>query len=368
MGRGFEDGGTGTTSCDRCGSPVAESMRYCPSCGASQESTDEPEQRRDRIDESEPRDHRTGWPNRDDRAQDRHSEPRSREPRYREEPPRDGSRRRDRSSPTRESGGSSHRSTAHDADRRILEDRIAAHLENGWELEHDFGDHAVLIRRSLGSSTNHLLIAFLTIWWTMGMGNVVYGAYHYFGNVERKVVRADGPAQTHAGTVRSPSQDRASRESSSSSGSSSPALLLFMVGLLWLLGLAFLLELSALASGFGLLLLLVGAALIPSVRRRFRDRDPITTNGRTRSVEERRADDPERPCTICRQPVEDGITRTYKEEFAVLGVPVVTLDSGENHYCPECTGLEAVKDGPEHGAGVEPSTADDAEREPSLER
>lgn len=35
----------------------------------------------------------------------------------------------------------------------------------------------------------HLLVALLTAWWTIGIGNVLYAAYCYFGKSPKKVVR-----------------------------------------------------------------------------------------------------------------------------------------------------------------------------------
>lgn len=50
-----------------------------------------------------------------------------------------------------------------------------------------------LVNREVGSAGGHLLVAVLTIWWTMGVGNLLYGAYKYLADSERTVVWKNGP-------------------------------------------------------------------------------------------------------------------------------------------------------------------------------
>jgi len=273
------------------------------------------------------------------------------------------------------------------SDRDRLEYRIATALEEGWELEHDFGDHAVLVRRSFGSAGTHVLIAIFTLWWTMGLGNAVYAAIRYLGSEERKIVRPDGttpadtdrygsvpvdqrsvndrPVRTHPRPSETRDNDRIVEESAqwTSDSGSSPVALLFAVGFLWIIGVALLAELSLVASGFGLLFLVMGAAMIPSVRQRIRDREPITTNGMNKTVEERPVSDPDRLCSICRQPIDEGVKRTYREELTLLGVSLATTDTGENYYCWGCLDLEEDKRVPSEtpNARSEPTAEQDVE-------
>lgn len=75
--------------------------------------------------------------------------------------------------------------------RREIEDAIAT----GWRIESEGPGRVVLVKREFGSVGAHLLIALLTIWWTMGLGNVLYGAYKYFNDTRRRIVW-DEPAAT----------------------------------------------------------------------------------------------------------------------------------------------------------------------------
>ncbi|QSW99226.1 zinc-ribbon domain-containing protein [Haloterrigena alkaliphila] len=312
MGGDHRSGGHAGTAryCSNCGTDIEPSTNYCPSCGAATGNA--------------------------------------------------AGRSTDSTAPDRSwTAGRTDRGDG--TDRERLERRIATALEEGWELERDFGDHAVLIKRSLGSAGVHALIALFTIWFTMGIGNALYAGYKYFGDVERTVVRPESGARM--GSVSADdsvsAQADATANGSASAGSYSVGRI-FVVGLLWLFGLALLLEGSLLASGFGLLLLVTGAAMSPSVRRRIRDREPITTTGRTRSVEETVVRSPERPCAVCHDSIAEGIERRYRERVRLLGVSIVTTDRGANYYCHTCAGLGSITRDRGDGSENETETADAA--------
>lgn len=65
---------------------------------------------------------------------------------------------------------------------------VTAKVEAGWRIEEDAPDRVTLVRREFGSPGAHLVIAVLTFWWTMGVGNVLYAAYKYFVDSRRTVV------------------------------------------------------------------------------------------------------------------------------------------------------------------------------------
>lgn len=69
--------------------------------------------------------------------------------------------------------------------QRKIED---AQIE-GWTLSQEQTERAVLVRRKYGSLSAHVLI-FLLTFWTFGLGNLIYMAYKYFVDYEKKVVRA----------------------------------------------------------------------------------------------------------------------------------------------------------------------------------
>ena len=73
-----------------------------------------------------------------------------------------------------------------------LQRRIDDMKVEGWELSEEQGeDKAILIRRGWGDIKSHILIFLLTVWFTLGLGNVAYACYKHFGDVEKKVVRVN---------------------------------------------------------------------------------------------------------------------------------------------------------------------------------
>lgn len=70
--------------------------------------------------------------------------------------------------------------------RKIDDARI-----EGWSLESEQTNRAVMVRRSYGSLGGHILVFLLTVWFTLGLGNVAYAAHVYFNRAEKKVLRAD---------------------------------------------------------------------------------------------------------------------------------------------------------------------------------
>lgn len=65
-------------------------------------------------------------------------------------------------------------------------------VAKGWRIESEDRDRVVMVDREFGSFGAHLIIAVFTFWWTMGLGNLAYGAYEYFSNSRRRVLWEDG--------------------------------------------------------------------------------------------------------------------------------------------------------------------------------
>jgi hypothetical protein len=61
----------------------------------------------------------------------------------------------------------------------------------GWNIDTETDDRAVMVKHNYGTLGAHVLVALLTIWWTLGLGNVCYAAYKYFGDTDKKVLRID---------------------------------------------------------------------------------------------------------------------------------------------------------------------------------
>ena len=74
-----------------------------------------------------------------------------------------------------------------------LERRIGQESVDGWRLESIEGERAVLKKPNYGSVFGHVLVLFLTGWWTFGLGNVVYAAYRFLNDSEYKIVSVEDP-------------------------------------------------------------------------------------------------------------------------------------------------------------------------------
>lgn len=216
--------------------------------------------------------------------------------------------------------------------------RVRSYLASGWEIEHDYGDSVVLVDRGLGNIPAHLLLFIFT----GGIGNALYAFYSYNNGAERIELSADDVSDgtVSPGSIESPGAKTAD-------GSESTSTSRVVLGALLALG-----GLAMLASGplevfswvFGLPILLGGLYLFPPTRRRIERRHPVTRFGTVRSTDETVVHSPDKPCVACGRPIDTGIRRSYREETVVAGIPILTSQEGENHYCETCSALGAYPD------------------------
>ncbi|EMA42912.1 hypothetical protein [Halobiforma nitratireducens] len=88
-----------------------------------------------------------------------------------------------------------------------------------------------------------------------------------------------------------------------------------------------------------------GIFVNPRFRQRLDRRHGVTTFGRVHSVDQRVVrpeEDCRNQCVSCQSPVNRGLVRRYREEYAFAGIPVYTSSVGYNHYCLECASSEVV--------------------------
>lgn len=74
------------------------------------------------------------------------------------------------------------------AEEDTFRHEITQLVESGWRIESETPGRVTLVKRNFGSPTTHILIAVFTIWWLMGIPNVLYAAYKYFNDSERTIV------------------------------------------------------------------------------------------------------------------------------------------------------------------------------------
>lgn len=240
-----------------------------------------------------------------------------------------------------ENSSSTDSSESDDRDDALLafRRRVQARLVDGWDLEHDHGDSVVLVDRGIGKLWIHApLLVF-----TGGVGNLVYGWYSHSYNANRILMQADGTY--YAGDNIDIKDFREEKGDSVGSYLLGSLLLLFAVGAIA--------SASLVPIVFGLLALTGALWALPPTRRRLNNRHPVTRFGAVRSTDEETVTDPSTPCVVCASPVEEGIERTYREEYVFAGVPLFTTETGENHYCRECAGSDI------NDTGIGPVESDD---------
>lgn len=246
------------------------------------------------------------------------------------------------------------------ADLQAFRRRVQAYLQNGWDIEHDYGDSVVLIDRGIGKLWVHAIIFFFTIFTIIP--NLIYGWYNYSHNADRMLLQA--------GETDSPTENIDLDEFREDNESSVRP---YIIGsLLLLLGVSVIgsSSFSLVPLVLGLLMLSGAAWSFPPTRRRLKNRHPVTRFGSVRSTDEETVTDPDRPCVVCGSPIETGIKRSYREEYAFAGIPLFTTETGENNYCQECvsgdtghmgdTGITSMNsDGPTGDKETEESMTDE---------
>ena len=65
---------------------------------------------------------------------------------------------------------------------------VTAKVESGWQIEEETRERVTLVRRDFGNPGIHLVVAIFTIWWAMGVPNLLYAAYRYFTGSQRTIV------------------------------------------------------------------------------------------------------------------------------------------------------------------------------------
>ena len=74
-------------------------------------------------------------------------------------------------------------------DSAKLERQVDDMAVEGWKVSKDQGHRVILTRPDYGSLGGHVLVAILTVWWTLGLGNAAYAGYRYVRHSEKRVIR-----------------------------------------------------------------------------------------------------------------------------------------------------------------------------------
>jgi len=103
------------------------------------------------------------------------------------------------------------------------------------------------------------------------------------------------------------------------------------------------------------LLVLAGATIAPSVRKRVDHRHSLGSFGRSPVVERRTISPREHcheRCIVCDASIEAGLVRRYREDITVAGVPLLFGSNSYNHYCLDCARAEMSTRAHSPGSGL----------------
>lgn len=214
--------------------------------------------------------------------------------------------------------------------------RVNGHLEEGWEIHEDQGDRVVLVKRDVGSLWIHALL----LLFTYGVGNIFYALYRYTSAPSYKRLTVGDGQNVRRQQATSAEHGRQQAQAAASGGSDGAMYLVGGILLLW--GLVLMAVGSVGPLLVGGLLSALGLAVLPPVSERLSRRRSVSSFGTVTSTEDRTVENDPATCVVCGAPTEHGLEREYKKERVLAGVPVLTVESGTNRYCPDCALAHAV--------------------------
>ena len=78
------------------------------------------------------------------------------------------------------------RKTENDAQ---YEDLIDEYITRGYKTEQRGEKTCNLMKPNYGSTPSHLIVAILTCWWTLFVGNIVWAIYNYYQNSDHVIIK-----------------------------------------------------------------------------------------------------------------------------------------------------------------------------------
>lgn len=77
------------------------------------------------------------------------------------------------------------------ADRKEMERAVDEFITRGYKLQSEGERSSRLKEKDWGDGGTHLILALLTVWWTLGLANALYAIYSYV-TAEEVVIKIDG--------------------------------------------------------------------------------------------------------------------------------------------------------------------------------
>ena len=232
--------------------------------------------------------------------------------------------------------------------REAFRRRVRDHVEAGWEIKDDRGNRVTLVDREIGSIPLHILLLFIT----SGVGNLIYGWYHYSKLADYRYLSVGDGRQPR------PPERSAPADSTAAEVDETVDIASYIIGgITAFVGLFFLLA-SVSGSGtllftaIGLVFALGGLGILPPVKRRLARRHEVTKFGRLKTVDHRVVyprEGYDEACVVCGNRGRSGLLRRRRDETVAAGVPLLTHEENHNFYCERCATAELDGGGGEVG-------------------
>jgi hypothetical protein len=72
-------------------------------------------------------------------------------------------------------------------DDREMEQTVDDFITQGYQIKKQGERSTMMKKKTWGSGSGHLVVGALTLWWTLGIGNVIYAIYKHYTAEEVKV-------------------------------------------------------------------------------------------------------------------------------------------------------------------------------------